>query len=60
MKKGRYCSSLKEYVNAGGNASGIENCPSISVTGSVKGMRRKFWGYKCDVVRVGSWIYKVN
>lgn len=60
MKKGRYFSSLKEYINAGGNVSDIENCPSISVTGSVKGMRRKFWGYKCDVVRVGSWIYKVN
>lgn len=60
MKKGRYFSSLKEYVDAGGNASDIENCPSISVTESVKGMRRKFWGYECDVVRVGSWIYKVN
>ena len=47
MKKGRYFSSLKEYVNAGGNASDIENCPSISVTGSVKGMRRDFWGYEC-------------
>lgn len=60
MKRGRYFSSLKEYVSAGGNASDIKNYPSISVTGSVKGMRRDFWGYECDVVRVGKWIYKVN
>lgn len=60
MKKGRYFHSLKEYVNAGGNESVIKNCPSISVTGSVEGMRRDFWGYKCDVVRIGNWVYKVN
>lgn len=60
MKRGRYFGSLKEYVNAGGNPSGIKNAPSIHVTGSVKGMRRDFWGYECDVVRVGKWIYKAN
>lgn len=27
---------------------------------SIAGMRRDFWGYKCDVVRVGQWIYKAN
>ena len=28
-------------------------------SGRVIGMRKLFWGYECDVVRVGSWIYKV-
>lgn len=59
MKHGRYYKSLKEWINAGGNYS-ILNAPCIHVSGSVKGMRRDFWGYACDVVRVGSWIYKAN
>lgn len=60
MGKGRYFHSLKEYINAGGDPRGIENCPCIHVTGSVKGMRRDFWGYECDVVRIGKWIYKAS
>lgn len=60
MKKGRYFKSRREYENAGGDARFTHNCPSIHVTGSVKGMRAHFWGYECDVVRVGSYIYKVN
>lgn len=59
MKKGRYYKSLKEWINAGGNASVI-NCPCIHVSGSVRGMRKMFWGFSCDVVRVGSWVYKAN
>lgn len=39
---------------------GVANCPCIHVSGSIAGMRRNFWGYKCDVVRVGQWIYKAN
>lgn len=38
----------------------IVKCPCIHASGSVAGMRRDFWGYKCDVVRVGQWIYKAN
>ena len=38
----------------------VVNCPCIHISGSVAGMRRDFWGYKCDVVRVGQWIYKAN
>lgn len=44
---------------AGGNKY-VVNCPCIHVSGSIAGMRRNFWGYKCDVVRVGQWIYKAN
>lgn len=45
--------------NAGGNKY-VVNCPCIHVSGSIAGMRRDFWGYKCDIVRVGQWIYKAN
>jgi len=58
-RKGRYFRSLREWINYGGNRS-VVNRPSIHISGSVRGMRRQFWGYECDVVRVGSWIYKAN
>lgn len=57
---GRYYKSLKEYENANGKTYGIKNNPCIHVSGSVKGMRKLFWGYACDVVRIGQWIYKVD
>lgn len=56
---GHYYKSLKAWINAGGNKY-IVNCPCIHASGSVAGMRRDFWGYKCDVVRIGQWIYKAN
>lgn len=59
-KRGRYFHSLREYENAGGNASGIRNAPCIHISGSVRGMRKQFWGYACDVVRVGNWVFKAN
>lgn len=59
MRRGKYYKSLKEWINAGGNYS-ILNAPCIHISGSVRGMRRDFWGYACDVVRVGNWIYKAN
>ena len=60
MKKGRYFNSLREYENANGNTHDIKNRPSIHVSGSVSGMRKLYWGYKCDVVRIGEYIYKAN
>lgn len=58
---GHYYSSLNEYERkAGMSGKCIKNNPCIHVTGSVKGMRKQFWGYRCDVVRVGNYIYKVN
>lgn len=60
-KKGRYYKSLRAYENANGRTEkAVRNCPCIHVSGSVKGMRRQFWGYECDVVRIGSYIYKVD
>lgn len=59
-RRGRYYKSLREYENANGTTYGIKNRPCIHVSGSVSGMRRQFWGYSCDVVRIGQWIYKAN
>lgn len=59
-QEGRYYKSEREYTNATGKMVDREHSPSIHVSGSVRGMRKKFWGYKCDVVRVGEWIYKVS
>ena len=60
MKRtGKYYKSLREYINAGGSRY-VVNGPCIHVSGSVAGMRKQFWGYNCDVVRVGQWIYKAD
>lgn len=59
MKKGRFYKSKREYEARTG-ARFNPNAPSISVTGSLSGMRKLYWGYACDVVRVGAYIYKVN
>lgn len=56
---GKYYHSLREWLNAGGSID-ILKAPNIHRTGSVKGMRRDFWGTSCDVVRIGNWIYKAN
>lgn len=56
---GHYYRSLNEYERkVGMNGKYIKNNPCIHVTGSVKGMRKQFWGYQCDVVRIGNYIYK--
>jgi hypothetical protein len=58
---GHYYHSLKEYERrVGMSGKYIKNNPCIHVTGSVKGMRKQFWGYRCDVVKVGNYIYKVG
>lgn len=57
-KRGRYYHSLKEYERiTGKSGKWLRNNPSIHVSGSVRGMRKQFWGYECDVVRVGNYIY---
>ena len=57
---GKYYKSLREFENDNGTRHGIKNSPCIHVSGSVSGMRKLFWGYDCDVVRIGNWVYKVN
>ena len=37
----------------------IDNYPNFSVTGSVTGMRKLYYGNDAFLVRCGSWIYKV-
>ena len=58
-RRGRYYRSEKEYMNATGHRV-HKDSPCIHVSGSVSGMRKQFWGYECDVVRVGQWIYKAS
>lgn len=58
---GHYYRSSKEYERMTGRSSSyVKNDPCIHVTGSIKGMRKQFWGYRCDVVRVGNYIYNVG
>lgn len=56
---GHYYRSRKEYEQRTGKSAKYIQNPCIHISGSVRGMRKLFWGYECDVVRVGSWIYKV-
>jgi hypothetical protein len=34
--------------------------PSIGPNGSIKGMRKLFWGYDCDVAKQGVYHFKIN
>lgn len=40
-----------------GEALGISQFPNFSVTGSVKGMKKKYYGEDALLVRCGSYIY---
>lgn len=35
------------------------NLPSCGPYGSVRGMRKHFWGFDCDVARQGAYSYKL-
>lgn len=39
---------------------GIQEFPNFSVTGSVAGMKAKYYGEDALLVRCGSWIYNVT
>lgn len=56
---GRYFKSYKELVNLRGEYTRIKECANIHISGSARGMRKLYWGYDCDVVRIGEWIYRV-
>lgn len=47
------------YVRDGKSVH-IENYPSFSVTGSVSGMKKMFYGKDALLVRCGSYIYNVT
>ena len=42
-----------------GKAVNISQYPSFSATGSIKGMKEKFYGTDALLVRCGSYIYNV-
>lgn len=43
-----------------GRSLGIENFPNFSATGSIKGMKEKYYGEDALLVRCGSYIYNVT
>ena len=45
---------------AEGKALGIDDYPSFSSTGSIKGMKDKYYGKDALLVRCGSYIYNVS
>ena len=50
-----------KYLKAeDGKRLNISQFPNFSVTGSVKGMKDKYYGRNALLVRCGSWIYYVG
>lgn len=43
-----------------GEKCGIGRFPSFSATGSIKGMKKMYYGTDALLVRCGSWIYHVD
>ena len=43
-----------------GKRAGIDRFPNFHHTGSVKGMKKLFYGKSCLLVRCGSYIYNVS
>jgi len=43
-----------------GKSLSISQFPNFSATGSITGMKAKFYGPKALLVRCGSWIYNVT
>lgn len=50
---------IKYLKVADGKKYHIENFPCCHVTGSIKGMKRDFWGKNVLLVKCGSYIYNV-
>lgn len=51
---------VKYLPVADGKALGIENFPNFDASGSVKGMKEKYYGKDALLVRCGSNIYNVS
>lgn len=43
-----------------GEKVGIENFPNFSASGSIKGMKDKYYGKDALLIRCGSYIYNVT
>jgi len=59
-ERGKYYQSLRSYAAATGRTVDTDKCPSIHISGSMKTMRRLYWGYRCDVVCIGRYYYAVE
>ena len=51
---------VKTLSKSVGKSIGIERFPNFSVTGSITGMRKLYYGNDALLVRCGSWIYNVS
>ena len=58
-ERGHYYPSLRQYAAATGRTVDTDKCPSIHISGSIRGMRKEFWGYRCDIVCIGRYYYAV-
>ena len=52
IMKTKYLKVAKKYL--------VEGCPNFSATGSIKGMRDKYYGKNALLVKCGSYIYNVT
>jgi hypothetical protein len=41
-------------------AIALAGCPNFSRTGSIRGMKAKFYGKHAKLIRCGSWIYNCD
>lgn len=51
---------VKSLSKSEGAAIGISDFPNFSITGSITGMRERFYGRNALLVRCGSYIYNVT
>ncbi len=51
---------VKRMTIEQGRRVGISRFSNFHKTGSVRGMKRLYYGYKCLLVRCGSYVYNVS
>ena len=51
---------VKKMSNEQGKRVRIDRFPNFHATGSIRGMKRLYYGNDCLLVRVGSYIYNVT
>lgn len=60
MKKRGKVYTLNQWLAVGGKRSDLNRCPSFHKSGSVSGMRKLYYGYACDMVKSGDYIYVIR
>ena len=51
---------VKRMTIAQGKRVKINRFPNFHITGSIRGMKRLYYGYDCLLVRCGNYIYNVT